>query len=259
MALVLLDLHDDIATITLNNDAKRNALGTPLINELTAAFEESARRQVRAAILRAQPRVRVWSAGHDISELPRTHRDPLPYNDPLEQLIRAVREFHAPVLALVEGSVWGAACELVVACDIPIGAPSATFALTPARIGVPYNPAGLLRIMNEIDPSIVKEMFFTAQPMPAQRALDVGLLNHLVPAEEIDRFALDMATTIASRAPLSISVIKEQIRLLCNAYPLAPETFERIQGLRRAVYDSADYIEGISAFLEKRTPRWTGK
>jgi methylmalonyl-CoA decarboxylase len=100
-------------------------------------------------------------------------------------------------------------------------------------------------------------MFFTAQAMPAQRALEVGLLNHLVPAEEIECFTRSMAVTIASLAPLSIAVIKEQIRLLCNARPLAPETFERIQGLRQVVYDSADYAEEIAAFLERRPARWT--
>ena len=163
------------------------------------------------------------------------------------------------MIALIEGSVWGGACELAICCDIPVGSPTATFAITPAKIGVPYNPAGVLRMMNEIDVSIVKEMFFTAQPIPAERALAVGILNHLVPAEEIEAFCWRLATSITAMAPLSIAVIKEQIRLLCDARPLNPETFERIQGLRRNVYDSHDYAEGLTAFLEKRKPVWTGE
>jgi methylmalonyl-CoA decarboxylase len=259
MPLVLVDIEGPIGTLTFNNEARRNALGKDLIAEAIEGFDACARREVRVAILRAKPGARVWSAGHDITELPRKGRDPLTYNDPLERLIRAVREFKAPVIALIEGSVWGGACELAICCDIPVGAPNATFAITPARIGVPYNPAGILRLMNEVDTSVVKEMFFTASPIPARRALEVGLLNHLVPFEEIEAFTKKLATSIAELAPLSIAVIKEQIRLLANAHPLAPETFERIQGRRRDVYDSEDYEEGIAAFLEKRRPCWRGR
>jgi methylmalonyl-CoA decarboxylase len=259
MSLVLSCVRDGIGTITLNHDAKRNALSKELIGELIGALDAFAAQKVRCVILRAHPGAKVWSAGHDVAELPRSGRDPLAYDDSLEQGIRAVRSFGACVIAMVEGSVWGGACELVISCDILIGAPSAALALTPARIGVPYNVAGLLRLMNLVDHSLLKEMFFTARPIDAERALRTGVLNHLVPATELESFTWEMARSIASLAPLSISVIKEQIRLLSNARPLAPETFERIQGLRRHVYDSKDYQEGITAFLEKRPPRWTGE
>jgi methylmalonyl-CoA decarboxylase len=102
-------------------------------------------------------------------------------------------------------------------------------------------------------------MFFTAKPITAERAQQVGVLNHLVPFEQLEAFTFEMARTIAALSPLSIAVMKEQVRLLSNARPLSPETFERIQGLRRRVYDSKDYQEGILAFKEKRQPRWTGE
>jgi len=258
MSLVLTTLEDGIGTVTFNHDAKRNALSSALIAELNAALADFARAQARCVIIRAHPGARVWSAGHDVSELPRSGRDPLAYNDPLEQAIRAVREFPAPVIAMVEGGVWGGACELVICCDIPVGAPTATFALTPAKIGVPYNAAGLLRIMTEVDVSVVKEMCFTGRPIGAERALAAGILNHLVPTAELESFTRGLARAVTELSPLSISVMKEQIRLLANARPLSPETFERMQGLRRHVYDSADYREGLTAFLEKRPPRWTG-
>ncbi len=258
MSLVLLDVQRSIATVTLNNDRKRNALSCDLIAEFNRAFGTCRDQNVRVVIVRAHAGAKVWSAGHDINELPRSRRDPLAYDDPLEQAIRTVRKFPAPVIAMIEGGVWGGACELVLSCDIPIGSPTATFAITPARIGVPYNPASILRIMNEVDTSVVKEMFFTAKPMPAERAKEVGILNHLVPTESIESFTLGMAEEIAELSPLSIGVVKEQIRLLSDARALSPDTFERIQGLRRHVYDSHDYQEGISAFLEKRKPVWTG-
>ena len=259
MTFIRQEIRDGIGTITLDHDEKRNALSSALIEEMIGAFDAFIAQKVRVAILRAHPGAKVWSAGHDVSELPRSGRDPLAYSDPLEQAIRAVRKFPAPVIALIEGGVWGGAVELALVCDIPVGSPTTTFALTPARLGVPYNAAGLLRIMNEIDLSIAKEMIFTARPVDAERALRLGILNHVGPAAEIEAFTFDMARTIADLSPLSIAAMKEQIRLLGDARPLSPETFERMQGLRRRVYDSADYAEGIQAFREKRKPRWTGK
>lgn len=259
MPLVQLEHDGFIATITLNHDEKRNALSTALIDQLIGCLDTARAAGSRCVILRANKGVKVWSAGHDVGELPRSRRDPLAYDDPLERGVRAIRDFPAPVIALLEGSIWGGACELVLCCDIPIATPTVSFALTPAKIGVPYNPSGILRMLSEVDSSILKEMFFTALPIPAQRALDRGLINHLVEPDRIDAFVLAMAQQIASLAPLSIAVIKEQIRVLNNAHPLDPEAFERIQGLRRKVYDSADYHEGVSAFLERRKPTWKGQ
>jgi methylmalonyl-CoA decarboxylase len=258
MPLVRCEISDRIGTLTFDNDQKRNALGAAMIDEIIAALDACQGAEARVVILRARPGAKVWSAGHDIDELPLAV-DPLAWDDPLERVIRAVRSFPAPVIAMIEGSVWGGACELALCCDIPIGAPNASFAITPARIGVPYNPAGILRIMSEVDTSVVKEMFFTAEPIPARRALEVGILNHLVPLEELEAFTRRMAERIASLAPLSVSVAKEQIRLISNARPMSPETFERIQGLRRKVYESQDYREGIEAFRQKRAPRWSGR
>lgn len=259
MTLVLLEVRDQVATITLNHDEKRNALSCSLIAELTDTLAACRENGSRAVILRARKGSKVWSAGHDILELPKNGRDPLAYNDPLERAIRAVREHPAPVIAMVEGSVWGGACELAICCDLAVATPTATFALTPAKLGVPYNAAGVLRIMNEVDLSTVKEMFFTGRPISAERALASEVVNHVVPAEEIETFTWNLARGIAEMSPLSIAVAKEQIRLLSDARPLSPEAFERIQGMRRSVYDSADYHEGIQAFIEKRKPQWTGK
>ncbi|MCC7539752.1 MAG: methylmalonyl-CoA decarboxylase [Deltaproteobacteria bacterium] len=260
MTLTISEMRDRVGTITLAHDDKRNALSSALIDELIADLDGFAARKVRAVVLRAKPGASVWSAGHDVSELPRSGRDPLAYSDPLERAVRGVRHFPAPVIAMIEGSVWGGAVELALSCDILIGTPTASFAITPAKIGVPYNPAGILRLMTAVDAGLlVKEMFFTARPIAAERALQVGMLNHVVPGATIEEFTYEMAHHVCTLAPLSIAVIKEQIRLLAEAHPLSPETFERIQGLRRIVYDSDDYAEGISAFLEKRKPQYRGE
>ncbi|MGB7912411.1 MAG: enoyl-CoA hydratase-related protein [Desulfobaccales bacterium] len=108
MALVSADFQSEtIGTITFNNDSKRNALSGDFIHELIKALNEMIYHSVRVVILRANPGAAIWSAGHDIGELPKQGRDPLSYNDPLEQAIRAIQRCPAPVIAMMEGSVWG--------------------------------------------------------------------------------------------------------------------------------------------------------
>ena len=116
MPLIQTTITDQIATIAFDNYAKRNALGADLIAEMLAALRRFKAEKARAVVLRSASDGKVWSAGHDVDELPKANIDPLPYSDPLEQLLRGVKTFPAPVIAMVHGSVWGGACELVMAC-----------------------------------------------------------------------------------------------------------------------------------------------
>ena len=250
--------QDGVTTIMLSNSTTRNSLSEELLKKLYAALELCKEQQVRAIILRTETVKGVWSSGLDIRELPVAGRDPLAYNDPLEQVLREIQHFPAPVIAMVDGSVWGGACDLVLSCDLTIGTAAASFAITPAHIGIPYNSAGIMHVVNVIGLRLAKELFFTAKPITAKRALQVGILYQLVPKNMLEEITYGVAHTIASNAPLAIRAMKEQLRLLGDACPLSPETFEKIQGLRRTVYDSHDYAEGKQAFLEKRKPVFSG-
>ena len=258
MPLVLTTMEDSIGTIVLNHPEKRNALSQALIADLLEALTAFHKQGARVIILRAPEGAKVWSAGHDVGELPQSHRDPLGWDDPLRQLIREVENYPAPIIAMVEGSVWGGACEAAFACDLVIAADDATFAITPAKLGVPYNLSGLLTFMNVISLHVAKEMAFTALPVTATRAERLGIINRVVPKQDLKQQAYDVAKQISRNSPLSIAVMKEELNLLANAYDLSPVMFERIQSLRRVVYNSRDYQEGIRAFLEKRVPIFTG-
>ena len=259
MTFVHSEYKNQIGTIIMNHPEKRNALSSGMIEEIIESLNHFKKEKARVVILRAEPGSKVWSAGHDVKELPLSGRDPLAYTDPLRVVVREVNNFPAPIIAMIEGGVWGGACELVLACDLRVASAGATFAITPTKLGVPYNATGILTCLTVVSMATLKEMFFTAQPISAARAEKLGMINHRIAPDELETFTYDMAEGICNNAPLSIQFIKEQLRILSGAKNLTPETFERIQSLRKVVYDSQDYREGISAFLEKRKSVFTGK
>ena len=259
MSLVNVEIVDGVGTITLNDLKHLNALSAHLVDDIINGIKEADQPETRVVIIRAPKGVKVWSAGHDVKELPVNAKDPLTYNDPLRRIVRYIHEFPHPVIAMIEGSVWGGACELVMSCDILIASEESTFAITPAKLGVAYNLSGVLNFMKNTSLPVMKEILFTAQPISAKRAMTIGMINHAVPTEELEKFTLNMVNIIKQNAPLAISVIKEEMRVLSEASPLNPEAFERIQSGRRTVYNSKDYAEGIRSFFEKRKPVFTGE
>ncbi|HAF96131.1 MAG: methylmalonyl-CoA decarboxylase [Elusimicrobia bacterium GWF2_52_66] len=259
MPLIISEVKDNIGSLTLNNPARRNALSLELCEEMTAALASFKELRIPVVIIRAEKNARVWSAGHDITQLPQVHHDPLAYDSPMEQAFRNIQEYPGAVIAMVQGSVWGGATDLAVTCDLAIGDETAAFAITPVKMGLPYNASGIMHFINRVGSNIAKEMFFTAEPVKAERAYHFGILNHLISSRDIEQFTFDLARVIAANSPLAVSVIKEQFRILAEAHPISPEAFERIQALRRKVYNSHDYEEGIKAFMEKRKPDFKGE
>ena len=247
-----------VGVITLADLRRRNVLSARMVNGVVAALRSLQAQKARAVVLRAAAEMDVWSAGQAIDELPRGGRDPLGYHEPLEQLLRAIRTFPAPVIAMVHGSVWGGAFDLVLSCDLVIADETATFTITAANLGLPYNITGLLHCLGRLPFNLVKEMFFTAAPLDAEKAREWLVVNHLVGSAELEGFTLGLAATMAAKSPMAMAVIKEQLRVLTDYQPVAAHVYERVQGLRREAYDSSDYLEGLRAFAEKRPPVFRG-
>lgn len=256
----LIQIVDRTIGIATISNLPVNPLSASVIASVLDAFDRFEREGVRVIVLRADPRARIWSAGDDLREMiPEGGRDPVGWKTAFQRLLHRVREFPAPVMAMVHASVWGGACDVVTTCDLAIGTPAATFAITPAKLGIPYNTGGLSHFLGVLPLHIVKEMLFTGNPISAEQAAHFGLLNHLVPPEQLEAKTLEIARTIASRAPLSVRVLKMELRCLTGALNLTADEFEQIQSARARAASSDDFKEGIKAFFEKRKPVFRGK
>ena len=255
---VALAIDSPIATITMQDPAKRNALGAAMLDGLTRAFQSFAGQDIRAVVLRARPEDRVWCAGFDINDLAPDF-DPLAPHGPLQALFRCVAECPAPVIAMLHGSAWGGGTDLALRCDVAVADPTCSLAFTPARLGLPYDPDGLLNVLLRAGLHVAVEMFATADPVPAERALALRLLNHLVPEAELEGFTYALAARIAANAPLSVASAKQQLRALAQALPLPPATAQRLQEGRCRALRSEDYRDGLAAFRARRPPVFRGR
>lgn len=255
MPVVTLDVNNAIATVTLRRTDRLNSLNAAMIAELGDALERGAA-TARVVVLRAEPGVSVFSAGHDIDDVP-VHAEPEQWDNPVEAVIAGIPALPAPVIAAVEGSVWGAACNLVVACDLIVATRNATFAITPAKLGVPYFRGGLAIFARSLPLHVVKAMFFTAETITADQAHGYGLVHQVAEdGGDLDARVSRLATRIAALAPLTIRSVKAELDALDG---LTDVDDAGLAALREQAWLSADVKEGVAAFRERRRPDFEGR
>jgi methylmalonyl-CoA decarboxylase len=259
MKFIKTTCRDKLGMLTLNNEKKSNSLNLEMLDEFVAAFAAFREKECGVVIIRSNPGSKVWCAGLRIDQLPDADHDPVPYEYSLEKILKSVEHFPGIVIAMIDGGVWGGGCELAFACDILVGSHEATFAITPARISAPYNPNQVSRVLQRVGSNIALEMFATAEVMIAERAANLGILNHLVDKENLEKFSMSLARRVLVNAPLSVALIKKQIHGLATQTVEQLTSDEENRELIKTVYYSNDFKEGKQAFLEKRKPQFKGK
>jgi len=246
-----------VAVVTLSNPTKRNALDPDLLRSLASALDACAADGVRAVVLRGQG-TQVFSSGYDISAI-RGGRGEEASRHPIADGLEAIERFPFPVVGMAFGGAYGAAVELLAACDLRFAADDARFAIPAAKLSVVYDPVGIARLATRASRALVGELLLTARPMSAQRAWALGLLNGVHPAADLERAVLGLAAEIAELAPRTLAASKEMLAALGENAGFSPEQVKRFTELRNRALASADFAEGQRAFAEKRTPLFTGR
>jgi len=244
------------ALITLNHPEKLNALSLGLMAELTAELERQGKRdEVAVVVIRGAGRA--FSAGHDLKELvDRSLDEERTIFQACERLMAVVQSIPQPVIASVHGIATAAGCQLVAACDLAVAASDARFATNGIRNGIfCYTP--MVPVSRAIGRKRALEMVLTGSFIDAETAERWGLVNRVVPADQLDAAVMELATQIGSLSPVAVRTGKaafyEQIDLpQAAAYGLMTEAIAC-----NALTEDAQ--EGMSAFLEKRKPTWKGR
>jgi len=214
---------------------------------------------VRVVVLKGAGE-KAFVAGADISQFKekRTGEEAVrEYNAASDRASIALREFPKPTIAMIRGYCIGGGTGLAVGCDIRIAADDARFAIPAGKLGLGYRYSGIERLADVVGPSATAEIFFTARQFTAQEALQMNLVNRVVPAAELEKYTLDYAATIANNAPLTIASIKRSlIEYLRDPGERNPDLCQKMV---EDCFKSEDYREGQAAFMEKRKPMFKGR
>ncbi len=254
---LLLDRRDRVAVITINRPGKRNALNIQTRAEGAAILDE----------LRADDSVRVvvitgagdkaFIAGADIAEF--AGRTAISQREIMLErgLFNAVDTFPKPIIAMVNGYCLGGGCEVALACDIRVASETASFGQPEINLGIIPGGGGTQRLPRLVGEGKAMEMILTGEIIDAQTAFNLGLVNHVVPADQLEIKTMEIANRMAEKSPIALRLAKEAIKLASRS--------NLDEGLRREVdlfalcFSSEDKDEGVKAFLEKRKPDFKGK
>jgi len=254
---VLVSREGPIVTLTFNRPEARNAMTWGMYQKLYEVCEEvDADDTVRVLVLKGAGG-KAFVAGTDISQFTQFTgpEDGLQYERDGDKRSGRISRVKKPVIAQIEGVAVGGGFGIAAGADIRIGTPESRFGLPIARtLGNCLSMKNYAAFIDVLGPSRLKEMVFTARLMSAEEALAAGFLHQIVPAGEIEAKVKEVAQKVASHAPITLEVTKEAIRRLqaARAVPDGDDLVAR-------TYGSADFREGVKAFVEKRPPRWTGK
>ncbi|MBF6559902.1 MAG: enoyl-CoA hydratase/isomerase family protein [Candidatus Binataceae bacterium] len=249
--LFKVERHPSYVTFTLNRPEKRNSLNEPMLVALDNAIASVEQdKSIRAIILRGNGRA--FCSGIDLAEAERLEGGHNPVS--LERIFKRLEHLPVPVIAAMQGAALAGGCELGLHCDLRVAADDLRMGMTVARVGliVPYN--FIRKLIEIIGTANTAQIIFTAEPVDAARAIQMGMVHEVVPAAKLDEAAVAWAEKVAANAPLSLRTMKMSLRRSVDSSNDA--WHDDIVELGRQVRSSKDAKEGIRAFLEKRKPVW---
>ena len=248
-----------VCTLTFNRPEKRNLLTPAMLLELSEQLDRLRDgKKVRCVVIRGSGE-KAFSSGYDINAI--GENDMIRHHEgdhPLGRALRTIESFPYPVIAMMNGHAFGAGLEVAVTCDLRTTVEDCLLGMPPAKLGVVYSYSGIKKFLDLIGPGYTKELFLVGRPISSERAWEIGLVNFMVPREELEEFTYGIANEIAENAPLSLKTLKEITKTL-EKRTISTEDEKLIRQMTLEVQNSQDYKEGQRAFAEKRKPEFKGK
>ncbi|MFM7395660.1 MAG: enoyl-CoA hydratase/isomerase family protein [Gammaproteobacteria bacterium] len=255
MTELLTNIHPPVARVILNRPERRNAISSAMwqgLVDLAARLAGDA--SIKVALITGAGEA-AFSAGADIAEMQKALADP-PTMQRMQQVVldaqAAWERLPIPTLAIIRGACTGGGCGLALACDMRLATPDAFFAIPPAKLGLAYSLADTKRLYDLVGPSRTKEILFTGRRVGAEEALELGMINEIVPAEALDDRAITLAREIAGNAGNSVRAAKAVVNMLADGVHAETPESKRFYD---ESFSSPEFLEGAQAFLEKRPPR----
>ena len=261
--ILLVQREAYVCTLIFNRPEKRNSLSRDLLYNLHHTLEKLSKDDnVRTIVIRGAGN-KAFSSGYDITAIPTESTQEIKKfvkeQNPFELVLESIAEYPYPVIAMLNGYAFGGGCGLAVSCDIRIGADDILMGMVPVKLGMFYPPESLKHFIRTIGISRTKEIFFTGRIYDAPRIKEMGLVDYLVPRDNLESFTYDLAREIAQNAPLSLKGIKRTLNLILRSEEMEEGDLQEVHEIFAHILKSEDLKEGQRAFIEKRRPHFKGR